>query len=273
MADKLPIFVSPEQLQEALGDAGIQIVAVDSASDYASAHIPGALQLTMADFTASQAPVAGLLPDDQRLAEVFSDAGLRNDAHIVAYDRVGDGQAARLLYTLDAMGHEAISLLDGGLAAWHQAGLELADGAPQRGEGDFSVNRQPDRIADRAWIKAHLDDADTAFLDVRSAAEYAGADVRSARGGHIPGAINLDWNRLKDDNGRLRPRAELLELLADHGVREDQDITHYCQSHVRSSYTYLVLRYLGYDKVRGYPGAWSDWGNADDTPIDTGAGS
>jgi thiosulfate/3-mercaptopyruvate sulfurtransferase len=267
MSDRLPLFIDAQTLHDVLDEPGIQVVAVDSARDYAQAHIPGALQISMADFTASAPPVAGLLPDEATLREVLSDAGLRNDAHIVAYDRAGDGQAARLLYTLDAMGHSAISLLDGGLAAWHQAGLPLDDGAPQAGASTFTVERQPDRIADKAWIQEHLNDPDTAFLDVRSAAEYAGQDVRSARGGHIPGAINLDWNLFKGENGRLRPRSELLELIGRHDIESERDIVNYCQSHVRSSYTYLVLKHLGFDKVRGYPGAWSEWGNAEDTPV------
>lgn len=268
MAGALPLFIDAGQLRAALGDADIQVVAVEPPGDYAKAHIPGALQIDMADITAAAPPVAGLLPDEDRLAEALSDAGLRNDAHIVAYDRVGDGQAARLLYTLDVMGHGAISLLDGGLAAWHGAGYALESGAPQAVAGNFQLERQPQGIADRGWIEARLDDDDICFLDVRSAPEYAGTDVRSARGGHIPGAINMDWNLLKDGNGRLRPRAELLEILTQHGVEKDRDIVNYCQSHVRSSYTYLVLKWLGYKRVRGYPGAWSDWGNADDTPID-----
>lgn len=271
MADTLPIFISADQLHEQLGRADIQIVAVDTAGDFAGAHIPGALQVSMADITASSPPVAGLIPNDDRLADVLSDTGLRNDAHIVAYDRAGDGQAARLLYTLDAMGHEAISLLDGGLAAWHQAGFDLESGAPQAGASDFSVRRRPQRIADRGWIESRLDDNATSFLDARSAAEYAGQDVRSARGGHIPGAINLDWNLLKGHDGRLRPRAELVELLDSHGIDRNAEVVNYCQSHVRSSYTYLVLKFLGFEKVRGYPGAWSDWGNAPDTPIATAA--
>ena len=267
MTAKLPLFVDAERLRAAIDEPDIQVVAVDSARDYAQAHIPGALQIAASDFITSAPPVAGLLPDSERLAEAFSDAGLRNDAHIVAYDRAGDAQAARLLYTLDAMGHGAISLLDGGLAARHHAGLALDAGPPQAGASSFAVERQDDRIADRDWIMAHLDDADVAFLDVRSAAEYAGADVRSARGGHIPGAINLDWNLLKGDDGRLRPRSELLQLIADHDIESERDVVNYCQSHMRSSYTYLVLKYLGFDKVRGYPGAWSDWGNATDTPV------
>lgn len=267
--DTLPLFIDADQLHAAMDRPDVQIVAVDPPNAYARAHIPGALQIDMPDFTASQPPLAGLLPNEDALADVFSDVGLRNDAHIVAYDRAGDGQAARLLYTLDVMGHGAISLLDGGLSAWQAAGHDMETGEAQAGASRFRVQRQPERIADREWIQAHLEDDDTRFLDVRSAPEYAGVDVRSARGGHIPGAISLDWLLFKNANGRLKSRAELLEVLTSHGVRDDCDITAYCQSHVRSSYAYLVLKYLGYERVRGYPGAWSDWGNAENTPVQT----
>ncbi|MES1926817.1 sulfurtransferase [Salinisphaera sp. T31B1] len=271
MSDSLPLFISADQLAEVAGAPNVQIVAVDAPADFASAHVPGARQLSMADFTVARPPVAGLLPMASVLEERLRKAGLRHDMHIVAYDRVGDGQAARLLYTLDAMGHASISLLDGGLAAWHHAGQPLEGGAVSPAPGDFRAQPQSMRIADKAWIAARLDDDDITLLDVRSPAEYAGTDVRSARGGHIPGAINLDWNRFKGPDGRLRPRAELKALLKAEGIDADQDVVNYCQSHVRSSYTYLVLRYLGYERVRGYPGAWSDWGNSADTPVVSGA--
>ena len=217
MNDPLPLFVAPETLAQALDRADIQIVAVDSSADFTDAHIPGACQLAMADLMATAPPVGGLLPSDHALQDLFSSIGLRNDAQIVAYDRVGDGQAARLLWTLDAMGRDDIALLDGGLRAWHAAGLDLEAGAPASEPGDFQVQRRPERIADRQWIESHLNDDQVVTLDVRSAAEYAGSDVRSARGGHIPGAVNIDWEDLKNADGQLRPRAELVEDLRRSG--------------------------------------------------------
>lgn len=268
MSDSLSLFIRPADLQAVMNDPDVQIVAVDSRDDFTTAHIPGAAQIAMADIMGSEGATGGLLPSEETLNNLFSNAGLRPDAHIVAYDRAGDGQAARLLYTLDAMGHSRISLLDGGLAAWHAEQRPLASGEPDTPASRFPVERQPQRIADRAWVAEHLADRDTTLLDVRSAAEYDGDDVRAARGGHIPGAVNLDWQHLKDANGQLKPRAELEALLAQQDIQPDQEVAAYCQTHVRSSYVYLVLKYLGYDKVRGYPGAWSDWGNRDDTPIE-----
>src|SRR5699024_3511434 len=146
---------------------------------------------------------------------------------------------------------------------------ELDSGLPEAPEaGHFDIHWQDGRIADHDWIAAHLDDDNTRIVDVRSAAEYAGADVRSARGGHVPGAIHLDWREFLQADGRLKPEADLQALVAAHGITPGHDSVMYCQSHMRSSFTFLVLRLLGHDKVRGYPGAWSDWGNRDDTPIE-----
>lgn len=271
MAAKLDLFVKPAALHAAMDDADVQIVAVDTPEDFARAHIPGARLITMADIMARDGATGGLVPDDDTLARTLSAAGLRHDAHIVAYDRAGDGQAARLLYTLDVAGHDAFSLLDGGLAAWQAASFALESGPPAAGAGDFRIARRTQAIADRAWIRQHLDAADVRFLDVRSEAEFVGDDVRSARGGHIPGAVNLDWNRLKNEHGQLRDLAEIRRMLADRDIDASNEVTTYCQTHVRSSYAYLVLKALGYARVRGYPGAWSDWGNAMDTPVDSGS--
>lgn len=270
MAAKLELFVKPAALHAAMDDADVQIIAVDTPADFSASHIPGAQLIQMGDFMAKSGPAGGLIPDDAALASRLSDAGLRNDAHIVAYDRAGDGQAARLLYTLDVAGHHAFSLLDGGLSAWRATGLPLDSGTPAHGASDFRVERGDRAVADRQWIRARLDSPDVRLLDVRSADEFTGEDVRSARGGHIPGAANLDWRNLKNEHGQLRDLADIRRMLAERDIDESREVVAYCQTHVRSSYVYLVLKALGYEQLRGYPGAWSDWGNAQDTPVETG---
>lgn len=270
MADELPLFVDPDTLYNISNYEDVQIVAVDSESDFVAGHIGGAHRIDLGLLVADQGPLHGLLPEPQVVADVCSSVGLRNNATIVAYDQVGDVRAARFLYTLDAMGHDHIALLDGGLSAWVHSGYELVDGESNPEPSHFSVARRDEAIADHNWIKSHLDNDNFAVLDVRSADEYAGRDVRSARGGHVPGAANLDWQQLKNADGRLKSQGEIEALLAERGIKPDQQIVTYCQSHMRSSYAYLVLKALGYDQVRGYPGAWSDWGNREDTPVETG---
>ena len=83
--------------------------------------------------------------------------------------------------------------------------------------------------------------------------------------------MNLDWTETMDRqrNLRLKPAAELLARLEALGVTPDKQVVTYCQTHHRSSHSYVMLKALGFSRVKGYPGSWSEWGNLADTPIET----
>lgn len=283
------IVVTPDQVNELVNDqlntadgaAGAAntplIVDLRKAEDFAAGHVPGAVNAAYADLVRGEPPVGGLLPYVTTLARVFGALGLRADRAVIAYDDDGNGKAGRLVWTLHAAGHNAASaIMDGGFAAWRERGLaistQVAPVSATRYEFALTQGLGLDVIADGEWIAEHLEDPSVRLLDTRSAAEYRGEDVRSARGGHIPGAVNFDWLRTMDANRNkaLRPREELLAELAAIGITPDKEIVTYCQTHQRSSHSFVVLKWLGFNKVRGYPGAWSDWGNAVDTPIVTG---
>jgi len=251
----LPRLLAPAALAERLNEDGLRIVDLTPAEHYPAGHVPGAVFLDYADIVRHRPPVMGLLPEPAHLEAVFSRLGIGPETRVVAYDHEGGGRAARLLWTLQAAGHPLaqLALLDGGIHAW-------------RAEHD------PEPVADRDYILAHLDDPHVVLLDARSPAEYAGIDVRAARGGHIPGAVNLDWVELIDRTRdlRLKPEDALRALLDPRGITPDKTVVTYCQTHHRSALAYWALKVLDYPHVKGYPGSWSDWGNAPDTPIETG---
>ena len=122
---------------------------------------------------------------------------------------------------------------------------------------------------DKDYILAHLKDPAVVLLDARSPDEYTGRTKRAARVGHIPGAVNYNWTDAMDQSRflRLKDAQELKRALEGLGVTPDKEVITYCQTHHRSAHTYVVLKSLGYPKVKAYPGSWSEWGARDDTAV------
>ncbi len=268
---QLPLLLEPEQLHQHLQDPNLLIVDLRAPESYAQGHIPGAVNLAYSDIVRAEPPVGGLLPDLQRLSTVLGALGLTPEYQVVAYDEEGGGRAGRLLWTLDVLGHPHCAVLNGGLPAWISEQRPLQTTAPAASAASYPATlRNPAALAEKNYILSRLGEADFIALDTRTPAEYAGIDVRAARGGHIPGAVNLDWVETIDRESvlRLKPDRELLDLLKRLGVTPDKEVVVYCQTHHRSSHTYLVLRHLKFPRVRGYAGAWSDWGNDPTTPIE-----
>lgn len=266
----LPLILPPEQLVKLLpADDDVRIVDLGKKDQYLGGHIPGAVYVDYVQVIRNQKPVFGLMPSNAELSQLFSALGITADTHVIAYDEEGGGKAGRFLWTLEVCGHKNYSLLDGGFVSWLAGGFELSREIPSIDTTNFQVHMQADLICDRACIMKHLNETSFTLLDCRSAEEFSGQIKRASRGGHIPGAVNLDWMLLKDqaNNLRLVDDDKLKMLLQERDIRSDAEIVLHCHSHHRSALAFMVLKKLGYTNLRAYPGSWSDWAHAEETPV------
>lgn len=263
------LIIEPQDLEAMLGDPDLLIVDVCSPQNWVRTHIPGAVHVNPGELVSGVPPATGKLPEVERLQAMLSRIGYTPQKYIVVYDDEGGGWAGRFIWTLDVIGHKQYSYLNGGLHAWykenHPVDAEIADVQPTQ----VDIRLDNSVIAELDTVKAALGNPNVKIWDARSAEEYAGMKSSSARAGHIPGAVNLDWLDIMDRtrNLRLLPLDALQQKLSKVGINPGNEIITHCQTHHRSGLTYLAAKALGYD-VKAYHGSWGEWGNLYDTPIE-----
>jgi len=194
----LPLIVEANKLEPLLGSNGLLVVDLCKESTYTQYHIPGAVHIEYGQIIAAAPPVNGLIPEVTTLEQLFSAAGICSDTHVIAYDDEGGGKAARLLWTLEIMGHKHYSLLNGGLYAWANDAHKMDAGIVASQPTTFIGNYSEESIASTDYILQNLDNPDVTLIDARSDDEFSGRQMMSSRGGHIPGAKHWNWQDIMD---------------------------------------------------------------------------
>ncbi len=264
----LPYILEPGELSAKLNDNHLLVIDLGSGEQYQHGHIPGAVHLDVGKLRLGKPPAPGVLPDLKELENTFKFIGLSENNHVVTYDHEFNVGASRLLWTLEAAGHTRHSLLNGGMTAWRAAGFDLQIEPNVPVPGDFRLVFEPDVLADKHYVLESITNPDSEILDARSPQEFNGIKSPSLRHGHIPGAKNLNWLDTIDLNSRkFKPRDQLTALVHHRGFPSDKEIIVHCQTHQRSSHSFVMLRSLGFKRIRGYAGSWSEWGNDPQLPI------
>ena len=271
--DRLPLLVESGWLAKNNELAALHIVEVGrSRGDYNAGHIPGAAFLDRRAIWAEVDGVAGMLPPQQTVLAELEKIGISSDSTIVVYDGSSGLWAARLFWALEYIGHTDAHILNGGWQKWIADDQPAQTGAPTVVHGHITTQMRSDLLATRQWLLDNLSSPGLQIVDTRTPNEFSGGDARSARGGHIPGAVNVNWvsNITRNEPRTFLPQEDLAEIYDPQKVPKGKVVVTLCQTGVRGAHTYFVLRLLGYPKVRLYDGSWAEWGNTDSTPITKG---
>jgi len=239
---------------------------------YEAGHIPGAVFVDLdtvlsephEDDRGGRHPLA----TPERFAGGLAELGIGDEDTVIAYDDAGGVIAARLVWMLRAIGHDA-ALLDGGLAAWPAEDLHTGALRP----------RPPATFTPVPWPRELLISIDevattsSVLIDARNADRFAGGGPGPVdpRSGHIPGARSVPAREHLDAAGRIATPGRLRARFAQAGVTPDTTVVSYCGSGVTACHTLLAMEHAGLGPGRLFPGSWSQWSRDPDRPVEAGA--
>ena len=257
-----------EELQRHLGDPRLALMDLRPPEAYSNGHIPGARSFDIFGISLIDTRPQALDAFLWIIEHLIQAKGINSDSTVVIYDDIAGMRSARLFWFLEFFGHQDVHVLNGGFDAWRAAGLPMTQEASVAKGGNFKMKPRRELLATAEDVLQRLHSTDAAIVDTRSADEFTGKLVRSARGGRIPGAIHLEWTQNLDPKGYFKTADELKAMYDAHKIPPEKEVIPYCQGGYRAAHTYLALRLLGYERVRNYLGSWGEWGNRRDFPVE-----
>lgn len=248
-------------------------------TQFEAEHLPGSvhvhLEHHLSDKSGPDRASGGRhpLPSRANFAARLGQLGLDNAQQVVVLDRQAITTSGRLWWMLKWCGHEAVAVLDGGLAAWKAAGGAVESGpvaAPQ--PAVFELREPLVQTVGTTDIAAALGRPAMTLIDARAGARFRGeTEPLDPVAGHIPGALNRPFNENVTPDGRFKPaaelRAEFERLLAG---RDPATVVHHCGSGVSAVPNLLAMEIAGLGRAKLYPGSWSEWCNTPGLPTAQG---
>jgi thiosulfate/3-mercaptopyruvate sulfurtransferase len=264
-------------LKEKIGKPNWVIMDVRFPDEYEKGHIPGAvvIQEWISNvFSRDTRLTPAMVP---RMERAIGEMGIGNESHIIIYgSRLKTTWVPALFWAFEIMGCNSspskctVQYYGGGIEQWQEDGGNLEQTETKHRPAAFKASPVPLRSAKIDEIMQVVKGKKKAvFIDSRTTEEYEGIEVRSLRGGHIPKAVNVDFiKNLDPDSCRFKPISELKALYKD--IPSDSRLITYCHTGYRGSYTYVVLRALGYKNVALYRDGWRVYGSINlDVPVDS----
>jgi thiosulfate/3-mercaptopyruvate sulfurtransferase len=248
-----------------------------AAEDYASRHIPKARFFDIDDIADHDTLLPHMLPTAEAFEAYAADLGISNDSVIVVYDTPGLMSAGRVWWTLRIFGHDKVAILNGGLRKWQAEGRPVTAEVPPVAKGTFKASFDATAVRSKAQVLANLESRAEQVIDARSAGRFTAEEKEARpglRSGHIPGSVNLPFNALTDpQTGELLDVEKIRAAFEKAGLDLSAPVIASCGSGVTATALAFGLHLAGKDDVAIYDGAWTEWGQPGETPVDTGPAS
>lgn len=285
------VFITASELAAIIDEPATRVLDVrwqlgraDGREQHSLAHIPGAVYVDLdTELAVHASPEQGRhpLPTREAFAASARSWGVSAESNVVVYDAVGGTSASRLWWMLRNAGLTSVRILDGGISAWTGAGFVTESGEVAVAPSDIELSE--DHMPTISIDEAEMWCEDGILIDARAAERYRGeVEPVDPRAGHIPGALNVPTFSHLNQDGTIKPRAQLLETFIDAGVIDpqiqgeleheialDRPIAAYCGSGVTASHEIAVLASLGIEAAL-FPGSWSQWSNDPTRTAETG---
>lgn len=239
-------------------------------TDHPNLQLPGARFFdTKNVFRDKNNPIPNMIPSAEVFEEGCQRLGINKKSKIVIYDNLGVYNSPRVWWMFKIMGHNSVSVLDGGLPHWIRSGYEtqscLSTDYPL---GDFQSDYQPERVKQHHQVSTNLSRKDFKVIDARSNGRFHGTTPEpreDLKGGHIPNSLNLPFNEVLKD-GKFLPQKELSSVIAKLNI-EDELLVFTCGSGITACIILLALEIIKTNPKSLYDGSWSEWGQLDGVSI------
>ena len=262
----LSLLISAKDLNNAIHKKD-DIIIIDTRSflEYKNGHVPGAVNIDLFQLHWFDTSKRGIKDFNRQTRLLLSNIGIKKNSMVVFYDNISGMYAARGVWLLLYFSHEKVSMLDGGFEKWKKEGYSIEVKSNPLKYSKFRGKSDVEILATGQDVMRSLNKKNVVIVDARSRKEYVGYEVRAARRGHIPSAVNIDWKG-NIENSFFKRKEKLSKIYSK--IPKNSHVITYCQGGYRAATAFLALKILGYKKVKMYLGSWGEWGNRLDLPVE-----
>ncbi|MGB0411074.1 MAG: 3-mercaptopyruvate sulfurtransferase [Pikeienuella sp.] len=284
MPDSDPkLLVSTDWLAEHLSAPDVKVLDAsmflpgderNARAAYAAGHIPGAQFFDIDDISDKSSALPHMLPSVEKFVSRVRKLGIGDGHRIVVYDQDGLFSAARVWWMFRVFGHDDVAVLDGGLPKWVAEGRATDDMPSVARDRHFTARKDASLVRDVTQVASSLKLGEEQIVDARAPARFRGdapEPREGLRAGHIPGAINVPFSSLLNDDKTMRSADEVRAIFEAAGVNLNQPVIASCGSGVTAGILALALASIGHKRNAVYDGSWAEWGAYPDLAIETGA--